>query len=90
MVIQLQPEQLVQPINATHHSVKIRGELVGAKTIKPKGANDEGMDIKGKKYSVWATTPLDVNITLMTVGVINILGDVVSSPKSGQSGFWRK
>ena len=40
----MQPKQLVQPTNATHHSVKIRGELVWAKTIKPKGANDEGVN----------------------------------------------
>ena len=44
----MQPEQLVQPTNATHYSVKIRGELVGAKTIKPKGANDEGVNREPK------------------------------------------
>ena len=30
MVIQLQAEQLVQPIDATHHLEKVGGELVGA------------------------------------------------------------
>ena len=77
--------------------VKIGGELVGAKTIKPKGANDEGVyrepnptlkdGHQRKEYSVFATSPLNVNITLMTVGDINILRDVISSPKSGQSTF---
>ena len=44
MVIQLQPEQLIQLTNATHHSIKIIGELVEAKIIKPNGANDEGVN----------------------------------------------
>ena len=71
--------------------------MVGAKTIKSKGANDEGVNREPnptlkdghqrKEYSVYATSPLNVNIAFMTVGDINILGDVVSSPKSGQSGF---
>ena len=91
------PEQLVQPINATHHLVKIGRELVGAKTIKPKGANDEVVNKEPnptlkdghqrKEYSVYVMTPLNVDIALVTVGDINILEDVVSSPKSGQSGF---
>ena len=82
-MIQLQPEQLVQPTNATHHSVKIGGELVEAKTIKPKGANDEGVNREPnptlkdghqrKEYSVYATSPLNVNIAFMIVGDINIL-----------------
>ena len=44
MVIQLQPEQLVQPTDATHHLVKVRGELVRAQTVKPKCTYDEGVN----------------------------------------------
>ena len=33
-MVQLQPEQLVQLTNATHHLVKIRGELGEAKAIE--------------------------------------------------------
>lgn len=71
--------------------------MVGAKTIKPKGVNDEGVNREPnptlkdghqrKEYNVYATLPLNVNIALMTVGDINILEDIVSSPKSGQSSF---
>ena len=45
MVIQLQqPKQLVQPTDATHHSVKVRGELVGTQIVKPKCTYDEGVN----------------------------------------------
>ena len=40
MVVWLQVEQLVQPTNTTHHSEKVGGELVGAKTVKPKCTYD--------------------------------------------------
>ena len=70
----MQPEQLVQPTNTTHHSVKIGWELVGIKTIKPKGANDEGVNREPnptlkdghqrKEYNVYITTPLNVDIAL--------------------------
>ena len=41
MVVQVQAEQLVQPTDATHHSVKVRRELVGTQTIKSKCTYDE-------------------------------------------------
>ena len=44
MIVQLQAEQLVQPIDATHHSVKVRGELVGTQTVKSKYTYDEGVN----------------------------------------------
>ena len=44
MIVQLQVEQLVQPTNVTHHSVKVRGELVGTQTIKYKCTYDEGVN----------------------------------------------
>ena len=47
-MIQLQPKKLVQPTNATHHSIKIRGELVGTKAIKSKGAYNERVNRKPK------------------------------------------
>ena len=97
MVIQLQPEQLVQPTNATHHLVKVRGELVRAQTVKPKCTYDEGVNEEpnptfknchyGKENCIYTSTPLDVNIALMTVGDINILEDAVRSPKGNQRGF---
>ena len=70
----MQPEQLVQLTNATHHSIKIIGELVEAKIIKPNGANDEGVNREPnptlndghqrKEYNVYITTPLNVDIAL--------------------------
>ena len=33
------------------------------------------------------TTPLDVDIALVTIGNIDILRDVVGSPKTSQGGF---
>ena len=44
------------------------------------------MAIKGKS-TVFDYDTLNVDVALMTIGNINILVDVVSSPKSGQSGL---
>ena len=44
MAVQVQAEQLVQPIDATHHSVKVKGELVGTQTVKPKCTYDKGVN----------------------------------------------
>ena len=44
MVVQLQVEQLVQPTDTTHHSEKVGGELVRAKTVKPKCTYDIGIN----------------------------------------------
>lgn len=37
----MQSEHLIQPIDTTHDSVKIGGELVRAQAMKSKGAYDE-------------------------------------------------
>ena len=42
----MKPEQLVQPIDATHHLVKVKGELVGAQILKLKCTYDEGFNGK--------------------------------------------